>query len=290
MNAAVAPVAKAIAKVAKAVAKAPVVPVVAVVVALAVAVVVWRRNAMEGFAFRGTTPRMSDKHREFVTRKCSTGTTWDELVSNDEWWYLSKYPEAEVRAACKAGEIDAARATSYGRSKATGADCVHGACPNEGLRAVRPCLNRAKTRCCVPGTGTKLTKCVDAGSAQNLDDALKSRKAAVDKIGRVFRGEESNPGPKPAAAAAAAPANASHSGYCLRGGKKVRDVTVNWGTGDNADLTWACNAWYAAECEGKCQGSDYWCSEGVPRDGTCIKTSQVGARTREDACPSCVRK
>jgi len=281
--------------------------------------ITWVARFKEGFSFRGEVSPMSDKHEEFVKIKCQTGATMQSITSNEKWDYLGKYKEEDVKRACHVGTMSASLLMSPVFSdNMQNRPCKNGRCPLESLRAVRPCLNKKKTKCCNadPYGSSKLTRCVkiDGADTTGLDNLLateqerrteaesreKRKSVGERERERIREGPAAHAAPAPGAPvpSGAQPAAASetvkYKGYCIgTGGQKVSDVSITWGSGDGkADMAWACNAWYK-DCGGQCRVAKVYCSDGS-RLGSDLNTcyrfiNDVGNRGGRRPCSTCER-
>lgn len=111
---------------------------------LALAVTLVRKRYTEGWTFEGREDKMSKKHRDEVVKLCKSGWTFGQIVGSSKD-YLAKYDKKEVETACKEGTVGRADLMAIG---ADTSGCKHGPCPVLTMRASRPCLNKAKTKCC----------------------------------------------------------------------------------------------------------------------------------------------
>lgn len=115
--------------------------------------VIVRKTRREGWTFKGTDDSMSDTHREFVKDKCRT-MALEQILKRDDWDYLAKYNQKDVKAACDEG----AKQRHAGLRNPGTVDkskCKNGVCPLPAVAATLPCLNKAKTKCC----NTEMKEC-----------------------------------------------------------------------------------------------------------------------------------
>lgn len=110
-----------------------------------------RRRGRENwqFAVPGIKP-LSTPHANRIKELCRSGVYWKEIMANESLKYLAKYDGDEANAHCTAGRDElTSKISEKGAWERGSKGCKHGRCPTNSLRvAGRPCLNRAKTKCC----------------------------------------------------------------------------------------------------------------------------------------------
>lgn len=129
----------------------------------------------EGWAFTGKVDQISDQkvknsnftHREFIRKHCSAGREVQWFTQNDKWKWMARYSEGAVRKLCDESRGEATNVTTRQNANA---DACRYKCTDDYLKFYRPCANKAGTRCCKKGEGTKVTDCVDSAPRAAYSD------------------------------------------------------------------------------------------------------------------------
>lgn len=143
--------------------------VISLLAFVAVKALLRRRRENWQFAAKGGKTTLKPQHADRIRDACRSGMTWTDVMNRAEWKYLAKYDGGAAWKHCAAGVEDLKAAAANKGRKSFG--CVHGGCPNSALGATRPCLNRAKTRCC----NKALKRCRDIAVGGTWDTLFKAR-------------------------------------------------------------------------------------------------------------------